>query len=191
MAINSFWVWFSENYKNFGEHYENDELLNTLDNKIYDLGGYAWEIGPGIDTKNQLVISPGGDIDLLLDTKRIISYAPTLLDWSFYYAKPPKQWEFLFDFEKEDGSVVRIDASHWNYVLLKYDDGMFEIIIQTHDLAEFSEDDRLIACEILLDGILGEESRMLRICDIDTVDEFEDKYKMKGNNIKTLKNQFI
>jgi len=189
-AINNFWVWFSDNHKDFGANFENNELLSELDDRINELGEYVWEVGPGIKSANQLVISPGGDIDLLSDTKEIISYAPILSDWSFYYAKPPKQWELLFNFEKEDGSITEIDARCWSYVLFKYDDGMVEVIIQTCDLNGFSEEDKLTITEILIDGIIGEENRMLYICNIEVVKEFEEKYKMKSNNIKTL-SQFI
>jgi hypothetical protein len=187
--VNSFWKWFSDNCGYFGQNFDNEELLDDLDNRINELGEFTWEIGPGTSSMNQLVISPGGDIDLLPYTKEIVSYAPVVFDWEFYHAKPPKEWEFIFDFEKDDGNAVEINASQWKYVLLKYDDGMFEVILQTRDLHGFSEDDKIVISEILLDGILGEERRMLFICGVDVTEEFEDSYKLKSSNIKSLSNQ--
>jgi len=72
------------------------------------------------------------------------------------------------------------------YTLLKFDDGMFEIIIQTNDLKHLIEEDKRTASEILIDGILGEEKRMSLICDIEIVDQFEDRYINSQTDIKDL-----
>ena len=186
--INMFWDWFSNYYKEIGENFDNEMVLTEIDDKLMDLGGFAWEIGPGSKAINQLVISPGGDPDLLPITKDIVSYAKIIPGWEFHYAKPPKEWDLIFDFEKDNGDVIDINASSWQYVLLKYEDGVFEIILQTHDLDGLSEDDRLVASEILLDGILGEEVRMLHINYIDVVDSFDDQHLNKSSDIMYLKN---
>src|SRR5579872_4332405 len=142
-SIINFWTWFLSNHKSFEWHLDNEELIHELDVRISEFGEFAWEIGPGIVTANQLVISPGGNLDLLPYTKKIVSYAKNIPGWEFHYAKPPKQWELIFDFEKHDRSQVEINASQWKYVLLKYDDGMFEIIIQTYDLRHLDENEQL------------------------------------------------
>lgn len=108
--------------------------------------------------------------------------------WEFHYAKPPKEWDLIFDFEKDNGDVIEVNASNWQYVLLKYEDGGFEIILQTDNLDGLSEDDKLVASEILLDGILGEEVRMLHISYIDVVKSFDDQYVNKSSDIKNLNN---
>jgi hypothetical protein len=189
-AINSFWNWFSDHHKDFEKSFDNRSLINELDDRINSLGGFAWEIGPGAVSENQLVISPKGDLDLLPYTKEIISYAKNIPGWEFHYAKPPKQWELIFDYEKNNGHRIRIDASRWRYVLLMYDDGMFEIIIQTRDLHELNENEKLTVAEILVDGILGEETRMIDICNLDIVEEFDDDYKNKSSDIKNLYDHF-
>lgn len=189
-TINSFWNWFSDHHKDFEESFDNRSLINELDDRINSLGGFAWEIGPGAVAENQLVISPKGDLDLLPYTKEIISYAKNIHGWEFHYTKPPKQWELIFDLQKHNGDKIRIDASMWEYVLLKYDDGMFEIIIQTCDLHELNENEKLTVAEILLDGILGEEKRMVYICNIDVVEKLEEQYKNKKSDIKNLNKHF-
>lgn len=186
LDINMFWDWFSKHSKDLGENFDNEKVLAEIDDRLMDLGGFAWEIGPGSKTKNQLVISPGGDLNLLPITKEIVSYAKTIPGWEFHYAKPPKEWDLMFDFEKDNGDVIGINASNWQYVLLRYEDGGFEIIIQTHDLDSLSEDDQLVASEILLDGILGEEIRMLHISYIDVVKKFDNQYISKSSDIKNL-----
>lgn len=181
-----FWDWFSKHYLDFGENFDNEKILTELDDKLRDLSVFSWEIGPGTGADNQLVISSGGDLDLLPITKKIVSYAKSIAGWEFYYAKPPKEWDLIFDFEKDNGDVINIDASNWQYVLLRYEDGGFEIIIQADDLDGLSEVDELIASEILLDGILGEEIRMLHISNIEVVKNFDSEHVNKSNDIKHL-----
>lgn len=184
--IRKFWEWFSTNYKSFGDNFENEELLEELDRRIGDLGGFAWELGPGIQAANMLVISPGGQISLLSQTKEVVFFAPDIEDWEFHYAKPLKQWDdFVFEIYKENGELVEIDASFWRYVLLRYNDGMFGIIIKA-DLIGFTRQEQITAAEILLDGVLGEEKRILAIAEIEIVPEFEDRYVNKSNDIKML-----
>lgn len=186
LKISEFWEWFSGNCEHFGKDFDNEELLNELDIRIGGLGDFAWEMGPGKLKENALVISPGGDADLLEGTRRIVKCAGEQDDWEFYYAKPPKEWELRFNFNSADNKIVEIDGSQWEYVLLRYEDGMFEIIIRTPALNGLGESDKRTAAEILLDGILGEEERIQTISSIDVVEEFEWSYKGKTSNIKNL-----
>ena len=99
---------------------------------------------------------------MLQETKLIIGSAKDCDRWEYYYAVPPKEkgWNLIFSFETNDGKIAKIDASEWEYTLLEYDDGMFEIVIKTTDFKQLNESDKQTAVEILLDGILGEEIRM-------------------------------
>lgn len=181
-----FWDWFSKHYVDLGKNFNNEKVITELDDKLMDLGCFAWEIGPGTISENQLVISPAGDLNLLPITKEIVSYVKVIPGWEFHYAKPPKEWNFIFEFERDNGEVINIDASTWQYVLLRYEDGGFEVIIQIHDLDGLNEDGKLVASEILLDGILGEETRILYISYIDVVKSFNNLHMNKSNNIKYL-----
>lgn len=186
--IEKFWNWFSENCQNFGIDFSNTALLETLDTKISDLGDFTWEVGPGKTADNALVISPNGDLELLTYSKEIIANAKNCTGWEYYYAKPAKQWELVFNFETTSGEQIEIDASNWEYVLLKYEDGMFEIILKAVNINGLGDDDKLMSAEILLDGIIGEELRMTTICSIDVVQEFEEGYRNKSSKIKNLSN---
>jgi hypothetical protein len=184
--ISQFWEWFFKNCKDFGVNFDNAILLAELDDRISKLGNFSWEIGPGREKDNALVISPNGDADLLEETKEIIKKARNCSGWEYYYAKPPKKWELVFDFETSNETFIEVNASEWQYVLLQYEDGMFEIIIRATNLNGLNETDKLTAAEITLDGVLGEELRMQAICEIDVVEEFEEIYKGKASNIKSL-----
>lgn len=186
--IKIFWDWFSKNCKKFGAEFENAELLDELDNRVNGLGAFSWEIGPGKRKDYLLVISPNGDLDLLQSTKKIVDNAIACEGWEYYYAKQPKQWDLKFAFETNERKQIEIDASQWEYVLLRYEDGMFAVIIKASHIRHLDDTDKLTAAEIVLDGILGEELRMRTICEIDIVEEFDKSNQSKASDIKELAN---
>jgi hypothetical protein len=185
--IEKFWNWFSDNCNKFGSKFENTSLLEELDTRVTSLGDYSWEVGPGKIKENALTISPNGILKLLPETQKIIEHAKTCKDWEYYYAKQPKDWDFVFEYETNDGTNIEINSSSWQYVLLKYEDGMFTIVIEAK-LPELNDDELLAVSEIALDSILGEELRIKTICEIDVVLEIEQKYEMKKGNIQNLFN---
>lgn len=181
-----FWGWFNSNQGNFREHFENQELLSELDQWICSLGDFSWEVGPGIEKPNALIISPNGVLELLQVTKEIVSLAPKLDEWEFHYAKPPKNWELQFSIQDENENEIKIDANDWEYVLLKYPDNKFEILIKASQISGLSEDSKFLAVQITLDGILGEQRRMKFIDGVEIVTEFEDSYKGRASRINNL-----
>jgi len=188
--VGKFWNWFEENCQKFGDKFENTALLGELDLWINKLGNFTWEVGPGKICNNALVISPNGDRELLQDTKKIINSASSCIDWEFYYAKPPKKWDLKFDFIINNGQTVHIDASHWKYCLMEYDDGMFAVIIKMQKLENLDDAEKLSVAEIVLDGILGEEKRIMLIATVDVVNEFEEALVGKENDISELSEHF-
>ena len=188
--IMMFWEWFSKISKDFGSNLENIDLLDELDERVNELGDFSWEIGPGKIKENLLVISPNGDPELLQETKRIVNHAPPCDEWEFYYAKQPKEWELKFEYNTEDGKQIEIDASEWEYALLRYEDGMFAIIIKaSYHLRSLSDDDQLMAAEIVLDGELGEEMRIQSICEIDIVGAFDTSQESNAGEIRGIANR--
>jgi len=181
-----FWNWFSENQNEFGKHFENQSLLKELDLRITSLGDFSWEVGPGSKKPNALVISPGGHIELLKVTKEIIDLAPDFIEWEFHHAKPPKVWDLKFSIQDENENEIEIDANDWQYVLLKYPDNKFEIILAAAQMQHLSEESKHLAAEIVLDGLLGEQKRMELIDVIDVVRQFEDNHKGKAGSIVNL-----
>ena len=185
--VEKFWNWFSNNSQDLGDEFRRKGLISELDKRISKLGDFVWEFAPGKVEKKAFVISPGGDLKLLELSKEVISRAAKCKGWEFHYAKPPKDWELKFDFERADGRMADVDASGWKYVLLKYEDETYEIIIKLPQLLmELGDRDALTATEITLDGILGEERRMRLINGIDVVFEFEEMYKSKASDIQAL-----
>lgn len=188
--IRLFWHWFSAHQNDLGDKFENKEMLSEIDKRLANLGVPSWEFGPGSNGGRQLVISPGGDLNLFELTNEIISLAPTIEDWEFYSAKQPKEWSLQFNISLQSGTTVMIEGSFWSYVILKYEDGAVEIIMQSPNIADLDTLDKLTAGEILLDGILGEENRIRWFQFIDVVDEFDEDYIDESQNISHLSAHF-
>jgi hypothetical protein len=191
VKIREFWCWFVNSIVTIDSCFEDNDFINSLDSKLTSLGRISWEIGPGIidPENNSFVLSPSGNRELLKLTSRIIESAPNLNGWEFYSSKPPKNWKMQFTIKDEQGNDIKIDASSWHYGLLKCDEA-YDIIIQAPNIEHLSEDLQYATVEILLDGEIGEETRMTEINCIEIVKEFDSRLRDRHNSIKVLKNHF-
>ncbi|HEX2846093.1 MAG TPA: hypothetical protein VHN59_06065 [Chitinophagaceae bacterium] len=183
-----FWDWFVQNRTLFAGTEITDQSIELIDQRINILGEFAWEIGPGQLKTTSLTISPGGDRDLLPTTKEIISYAPTLPDWEFHYAKPVKEWENYFNVMVND-QKIGINISKWEYTLSRYDTNIYDIRIKLVDVPVtiLAEKDQALygIVEMVLESIIGEEKRLERINEIEIVKE--DVFKKQASSILHLK----
>lgn len=184
--VKEFWDWFAASADGFGERFDNQPLIRELDERVTALGGFAWELGPGLKEKNALVISPAGDRRRLTQTRNIIAQAPTIAGWEFHPAKPPKQWGLVFEMEAVDGATIQIDARDWRYVLLRHADGGFEVLVEAPNLADLSDEDRISAAEIVLDGVLGEQRRLEMPAEVGVIDKFDGETEHAAKPIKMI-----
>ncbi len=186
--ISEFWRWFQTVCDQFGERFENRELLEELDTRVSQLGDFSWELGPGVkdDRNSVLALTPSGDPLLLAETRKIVAIAPDCPGWEFYPAKPPKRWFRRYVLHHEDGSEKTVDASGARYVLLMYPDGVFDVSIADRNLAALPESLRQTAAEVLLDGELGEEGRIALIHSVEVVAEFDEQMQQKSSSIESL-----
>lgn len=173
--IIEFWDWFSNYAPQLGDEFENEELLQQLDQRINSMGDFAWELGPGSNTEYAFTISPGGDRELLAETQAIVDAAPFVSGWEFYSAKPPKQWESRFEIIDADGNPFQVETSGWHSVLLKYEDGAHELVVEAQNLTPLPADYQRWAVEIALDGLLGESRRLEVIDEVTVVAKFSRK----------------
>lgn len=109
--------------------------------------------------------------------------APSCRDWEFHYAKPPKDWNLNFIIQNEKCNDIQIEAGNWKYVLLKYPDNKFEIIFEAKNTDNLSNHTRLLAAQIVLDGVLGEEKNIELMDGVEVVSEFDGEFKTKGSDI--------
>lgn len=110
--------------------FEDEELTDELNTRVAELGDVAWELGPGREAPNALTLAPDGNPELLALTKEVVQGAPKITDWEFHWARQPRPAQFEFSLGTEDGSSVDIDARPWRYVLYRFPDGVFDIVLE-------------------------------------------------------------
>jgi hypothetical protein len=101
----------------------------------------------------------------------VIEASPNLPEWEFLSSRPPKNWDYVFQLQRDEGEALRIDASDWTFVLLQYPDRSREILLKGDVAAQISEDERREAATIVLESILGEEKLM----------DFTGSYELVGD----------
>ncbi len=195
--ITEFWTWFArvaqplsermEGEALEGGQFDDDELLAELDRRIHDVWGFGWELGPGISEPCALVISPGGDADLLEATSAIVAAAPPIAGWEFHPARPPKEWQLIFELQRDDGEVATIDASTWRCVVLPTSAGQVQLLIEAPLLEELSTPDRCRAVEIALDGVLGEQRHLQWVEHVTLTTELEGELAADALPLATLR----
>ena len=190
--IRDFWTWFAGACGTFGERFENAAAIGELGAKIAGLGRFSWELGPG--RKNPydtlLVISPGGDRDLLPLAREIVAQAPPLPGWEYSPARPPKEWDLRASLEYDGVGTIFLDARRWRYALLKQPDGRYEIEICAPELAYYDEVVKQVAAGIILDWELGEDVRLDHIAAIQVVAEFDERLAGDSNPLSVLKDRW-
>ena len=190
--IREFWGWFAGACTTFGDTFENAAAIEELARRIAGLGEYSWEIGPAQKNPSHLllVISPGGNRDLLPRTREIIALAPDCPGWEFAPARPPKQWDLRAALEYEGVGSLFLDARPWRYAIQKDPQGKLRVVICAPELADYEDPVKQGAAGIILDGELGEDARLDHIARIDVVAEFDENLADSANPISELKEQW-
>lgn len=92
--------------------------------------------------------------------------------------------EFLI--QSDGGDEIAIDARTWRYVLFRFPDKTFDIVIEQENLANVSDDDRYTAAVVLLDALLGEGKRLLWIRNVEPVEALSPEQGKKASRIVVL-----
>jgi hypothetical protein len=168
----NFWNWFTINCNALhSDRYPND-TFNELDERLYSMGLY-WEVGPGVKKENLLTISVSGRKERLHEAKSLLADAPMLDDWEFDMLKKPKtNWDKL----EIPSDNIKVSATNWTYVLLKYKDGKKEILIKADTLSNFEKDKKIELAEIVLTNLLGEDKVMNELDYLDVLEIDDSTY---------------
>ena len=185
--IDEFWAWFRGIAKQLESDDENAILVTELDKRMRLLApGLSWEIGPGLLSPMQFVVSPELDRDRREQARAIIKRAPVLTGWEFHSARQPKSWDYSIELYT-GGRVVRLNASGWTFVLLRYPDNAYEILIRGDNIDFLNDDERVEVATILLESILGEDALLDRIHEFDLVNQLEPRFAAKQRSIRELR----
>ncbi len=187
--ISDFWEWFQSNAGALASDPENPAILNELDQRVRSLAPeLSWEIGPGTSKSWQLVISPDCQQGFRDLTRSIVAAAPVLQEWEFYPARQPKEWDYKFELTRESNKeTVAIDATHWTFVLLRYPDGLREVLLKGAGLSAITDDERQQAGAIVLESVLGEDIFMDYVDKFEVLNELEPRFAAKERPIQSLR----
>jgi hypothetical protein len=189
IKIEEFWSWFGTVALSLAANVENPLLLQELDRRVLELDSdVSWEIGPGANELWQFVISPNLDLQVMPKAQEIISFAPVLKGWEFYPGRRPKDWDFKLNMERSDGRVaLHLDASEWEFVLLRYPDGRRELLLRGDGVALLDDDERWQAAAITLESILGEDVLLNKIDEFELLEHLEPRFAEKSQPIGRLR----
>lgn len=185
--IEAFWKWFVSNAEPIGAEPDCPAIVEELDRRVSELHkDISWEIGPGASTPWQLVLSPNLNPQLRAVVKTVVKAAPNVPDWAFFAARRPKDWDYKFVLKDVGSEPVLVDTTAWRFVLLRYSDGQYEIILEGQNMPVMSEDRCWQAAAITLASILGEDVLMDKVCEFSLVRELTDDLAANAAPIQRL-----
>ena len=184
-AIQQFWSWFEGIAEVLAERFEDEALLDELHRRVRAIGDIWWEIGPGVHETCALTLTPDGDVNRLALTQRAVAMAPSIPGWELHPARPKKSWKLRFTLQTAGGRV-EIDASTWRYVLFRYPDDMFDVVLEQPGLDTLTDEDRYTAAIIVLDAELGEVTRLRTIAGVEPTVKLEESIATRANPIEVL-----
>lgn len=162
-----FWNWFRANETVLRKAYDEGEVecLDALISARVDAldSGLGWEMGPYSLPDYAFVISPGKRERIGI-CRAIVDVAPELPGWRFFSGKPAKDLVSL-TVEVDGGEVC---ADNWHYRLVSYGGGEFVDVEIFYEAADAPPPQREgIACELLVQSLLGELMSLERVGRID------------------------
>ena len=181
--VDSFWKWFVEQQAALAVDQVEAGLLEDLDERVRDLGDFDWEIGPGKKQRCFLALSPRGDREGLAHTREVMSRAPSVAGWEFYAAKPPRDWSLVFTMERR-GEELSIDATAWEFVAYLFKDGTFDVLLKPPATPLLSEEEAQCAAIVIVDGELGEATRLELVGSIEVVKEWDAKARAAARKLE-------
>jgi hypothetical protein len=155
-----FWTWFSE----ARDQYAVPDIASEIDRRLASLGIDRWEVGP-LDAAGEtmfLAFSPT-HVNDIARLQEMVARAPSIEGWDVRVGKPRKFWNRIF---KWSDATVEVDARYWRCVILRYDDGKYEIIILNPDIPPLLANQTQDIIEFVVEGELGEMRTLEKISGI-------------------------
>ena len=170
--VRDFWAWVESELPQMESLLtgkRDDALIDAIERRVSTLGGggLGWEIGPGVASEYQFVLSPKGNRERLRLTRELVRQCPDVPGWEFHPAKPPKEWtERVIELGSLESARVCFDE--WDYSLTAFNSReFFDIDLYPPEMVDGPVDAHLDRMAYLLaEGELGEEFLIERIGEI-------------------------
>lgn len=164
LKISAFWRWFAENDAILRNLVPESPPWLELEQRLRSLGVEAWEIGPAAGGRTAFAISPARSPEKLPLTRKIVGLAPSIPGWLFFSAKQPKDWNRVFVWSLPG---LEIDARQWKFLVYRYADGLFDVVLLGPILDSFSKEERLRIVSFVVESEIGEEILVERVFEVD------------------------
>ena len=193
--IQAFWDWFIVNEADLiaaiDSESATDHFVDSLDNFILDLGKFSWEIAPITSGKWRLTISPNNEIELLKISRKLVAMAPFMSNWEFHHSKPAKNWDKQFNVYDDFMYEKEVDARNWHFVANKDQNQSVALILEADNIDYLDAETAQTAAHLLVEGELGEETKISKIASIVIVPKLDLEYESERIHIDHLKNHFL
>lgn len=164
-ASAKFWDWFAAEARN-RKHFDDPEFISSLERRLHAIhDGLSWEIGPGERRDFALAISPSLRPELIETALAVVKDAPRMERWEVLAGRPSRPWQPVFTIEAAEGRRLAVDASEWEYLLLRYEDGSTELVVLAPNL-DLPDDERWTAAAIVIEGLVGEIAALPLLSDL-------------------------
>lgn len=178
--IADFWEWFGLNIEilkaviTTDHHPKTEGIIQGLDQHILGMGKLKWELGNPFDGQFTFTISPNNDRELLAITKAIIAQSPNDPNWKFLHAiEASNNYEIqVYDIDMD---IQNVDAKPWRVILIPGADNRFEMVLEIANIEHLDEDTQLIAADLILTSLLGEENKVNYLAGLELTNEFEEE----------------
>jgi hypothetical protein len=194
--IADFWEWFDLNQAlveaviEANGHPKTEELIQLLDQHILGMGKIKWEIGNPSQNEFSFTLSPNNDRELLEVTKSIIAEAPAVSTWTFNYAAQATGALQLQVYD-HNMDVQDVDASSWRAVITPSGDGRFELILEAANIAYLDDDTQMIAADLMLTALLGEEEKINCLAGLELSFELESEQEALAFPVSELLGRLV
>ena len=151
-----FWRWFERNQVALSRVDRSNAVIVKLHQKLSALGFTDWEMGPIDDERGTqfLVVRPRSIDKDDFNNIVFLKSAPNIEGWSFLEERPSKKWTREFILNKYN---KRIDASDWKFSIYKYEDGKFDVVLNTKIPIEMNMEEKRNLAIFLIVSELGEK----------------------------------
>ena len=109
-----------------------------------------------------LAFSPANANDVVR-LREIVARAPLIEGWDVRVGKPRKFWDRVFRWSETN---IEVNARYWRCVVLRYDDGLYEIVMLDPAIPQSLVDQTQAIIEFVVEAELGEMRTLEKVCGI-------------------------
>jgi hypothetical protein len=193
-AIEEFWHWLVDNRTiiesviNGESADKRNDIIEALDNYVLSFGRIKWVLDQPVSGAFQLILSPNRDLEIWKITQKLVRHAPSIDHWQFFSAIPPNG-QFMFDIYDDYMDTHTINTKNWSIGVEDRSNGAVRIFVSSAaNQSNLDPENFLVAIQIGLTNILGEEQVMRYVDGVEVLDESKWKSNVKRSSLETLAN---